>query len=122
MSPCDATPKTLKGQGWTSERDHALRVLLAADKSVRAIGREMGLDHALISRRIKALGLSREKCKAELEARDARVSRGREDHIARYKNARRGIVVPPHLEGDYYELLKSGVPIAEAYRRLGMAT
>lgn len=104
-----------KGAGWTRERDDALRAMVAAKMSVRSIGKAMGFSHVLIIRRIKALGL-----RSEIGATHS-VEAVRPNHVAQYKAARRGFVVPEELERDYYELLKTGVPIAEACRRLGIA-
>lgn len=101
-----------KGNGWTRERDEALRVMAASKMSTRAIGNALGLSHVIIVRRIKALGLRSEEQPS---------SAARPNHIADYKRARRGFHVPAHLEAEYYELLKTGVPIAEACRRLGIA-
>ena len=98
---------------WTKDRDDALRIMLAAKMTTRAIGEAMGLTQSMVARRIKATGL-----RTGLDSLPA--ERVKPDHIADYKKARRGFVVPEHLEHQYYELLKTGVPIVEARRRLGI--
>ena len=43
-------------------------------------------------------------------------------HLISYNLARRGFHVPEEQEGQYFDLLREGVPIAEAVRRLGLAS
>jgi DNA-binding MarR family transcriptional regulator len=82
-------------------------------KSARAIAKLLGVSHTLVSRRIK-----------DLELLEAPADRGQlspaATHIERCRDARRGFRVPPHLEAEYFELLKKGLPITEACRQLGI--
>ena len=100
---------------WTRELDEALHAMVAAKMTTRAIGASLGITQSTVARRIKFLGLREavEKLPGE---------RGKPAHIADYKKARRGFVVPEHLEREYFELLKTGMPIAAACERLGIVT
>lgn len=42
-------------------------------------------------------------------------------HLISYNRARRGFHVPREQERQYFELLREGVPIAEAARQLGLS-
>lgn len=98
-----------RGEGWTKERDELLRKLIADGKSQRQIGRAMDLDASLINRRIKKLGLSNPEPEKKSDV---------PLHIQNYRAARRGFSVPPHLENQYIELLRTGLSIDEVCRRL----
>lgn len=92
--------------------DKEIRRMHAARLSTRAMARHLGLYKTQVIRRIKKLGLDEERAEPKVNQRP--------DHIADYKRARRGFDVPAHLENQYFELIKSGLPIAEACRRLGI--
>ncbi|CCF19102.1 protein of unknown function [Pseudorhizobium banfieldiae] len=98
---------------WDRESDKALLAMVKSGMSHRSIAKEMGINHPQVSRRLAKL---REQ-EAEKSATNQLVI-GK--HLPSYKAARRGFHVPAHLEPQYFELLKSGVPIAEACRRLGI--
>jgi hypothetical protein len=99
----------VRGKGWTRERDGILRDLAAKELSARQIATKMGLSNVLVSKRIKKLGL-REVTEPKAPPQPS--------HIINYKRARRGFHVPGHLENQYFDLIRSGVSIAEACRRL----
>lgn len=42
-------------------------------------------------------------------------------HLQAYNRTRRGFDVPQRLEAQYFDLLRKGVPIAEAARQLGLS-
>lgn len=100
-----------RGEGWGKERDDALRSMVRDGKSTRVIAKEMNLHKTQVIRRIKKLGLRDE---------EVQETKPVAPHVQKYKLARRGFHVPAHLEGQYYELLKTGAPIAEVCRRLGI--
>lgn len=100
-----------RGDGWTKERDGVLRSMVRDDMSTRAIAKALNLHQTQVVRRIAKLGLREPQVEETKTAAP---------HIERYRSARRGFHVPAHLEDSYYELLKTGVPIAEACRRLGI--
>jgi DNA-binding transcriptional MerR regulator len=45
----------------------------------------------------------------------------RPHHLEKYHQARRGFHLPDHLENQYFDLLKTGIPTVEAARRLGIS-
>lgn len=110
-----ANDSGLRVAAWTPELDSALRAMVAQRLSTRVIAAAMALHYSTVARRIQALKLREEAEKVQAEP----VKR---DHLAEYKNARRGFVVPQHLELEYYALLKTGLPIAEVCQRLGITT
>lgn len=97
---------------WTDERDAALRTMVGNQISTRSIAAALGLHQTQIVRRIKVLKLK--------EAPPPKSTAP--DHIVKYQRVRRGFHVPPHLEAEYHQLLKSGVSIAEICRRLNIKT
>jgi IS30 family transposase len=97
---------------WTKDLDDALRAMLTAGMTTRAIGEALGMTQSTVTRRINA---------TRMRANTGQVVAAPiGSHLTRYKEARRGFSVPKHLELDYYELLKTGLPIVEARRRLGI--
>lgn len=118
---------------WNDDRDRELLRLHAEGLSCRKIGSHFGVSHVSVSIRMKVLGIephagrpqpvnrgARDRSAESLEAPKASRAPSSDDHVRSYKRSRRGFEVPAHLEGRYFELLKSGLPIAEACRRLGI--
>lgn len=102
-------------EGWTPEKD-ALLLKMKADKlSLREMGAELGINYSTVRYRLRYLSKqpAPRTTTPEVEA-------PRPTHIDRYNAARRGFTVPPHLEAEYFGLLKKGVPIVEACKRLGI--
>ncbi|THK33991.1 hypothetical protein EHS39_32970 [Ensifer sp. MPMI2T] len=119
---------------WNDERDRKLRELHAQGLTGRKIGDQLGVSNVSVARRIKVLGLEPHirlpppvskvapvKGVEDAEPREAAPAAMKGGaHVRPYKRARRGFEVPAHLEDRYFELLKGGVPIAEACRQLGI--
>lgn len=95
---------------WTEDLDRELRSLVRKKTPQRTIANLLGLHRIQVIRRIKKLGLAADDgCEKSFEP---------PLHIKNYKKFHRGFHVPEHQESAYYELLKSGVSIDEARRRL----
>ena len=118
---------------WNDERDRQLRELHAQGLTGRKIGTQLGVSNVSVARRIKALGLEPHikvsppvskvapvKGIEVAEPPEAASAVKGGAHVRDYKRARRGFEVPESLEDRYFELLKAGVPIAEACRQLGI--
>lgn len=116
---------------WNDERDIELRRLHSEGLSCRKIGSHFDVSHVSVSLRMKVLGIEPHAGRPAGRPKGARVNDApvsevatpavRSDcHVRPYQRARRGFEVPQHLEGRYFDLLKSGVPIAEACRQLGI--
>ncbi|MCO5730135.1 hypothetical protein NFC69_01060 [Rhizobium sp. SSA_523] len=80
----------------------------------------IGASHVTTWKRVRRLGIRISAAGASDE--ESRVPAPIGSHVEGYKLARRGFYVPAHLESQYFELLKAGVPIAEACRRLKITT
>lgn len=94
---------------WTDERDALLKQLLEAGATRRAVARHLGVNVKAVIRRINRLSL------------DQRAgSKATATHLDAYLSARRGFHVPRHLEAKYHELIRTGLPIAEICKRLGI--
>lgn len=102
--------------GWTPKND-ALLLKMKADKmSLRDMAAKLGINYGTVRfrlRRLEDLGVTIEQREQPAQS---------PTHIERYKAARRGFVVPRHLEAKYFGLLKEGVPIVEACERLGISS
>ncbi|NNV22034.1 AsnC family protein [Ochrobactrum pseudogrignonense] len=95
---------------WTAELDRELRSLVRKNTPTRTIANLLGVHRIQVIRRIKKLELTADNAGEKVfEA---------PPHIQSYKTSRRGFYVPPHQEAAYYDLLKSGVSIDEARKRL----
>lgn len=118
---------------WNDERDAQLRELHAQGLTGRKIGERLGVSHVSVGNRIRALGMelngtvpasikhgTRASAKEATQQPTPEFKGGA--HVGAYKRARRGFEVPKDLETRYFDLLKSGVPIAEACRRLGITS
>lgn len=117
---------------WNDERDSKLRALHAQGLTGRKIGDELGVSNVSVARRIKALGLAPHLKRPPVSNRPAKGVKDAEPpeaapavmecgaHVRPYKRARRGFEVPEHLEDRYFDLLKTGLPIAEVCRLLGI--
>lgn len=95
---------------WTESMDAFLKKRLQAGATRTSITEEMGLHRCQVLRRIKHLGITPENL-AERESTQPQ-------HIIDFKRKRRGFHVPEHKELEYYDLLKKGVSIDEACKRL----
>jgi hypothetical protein len=85
--------------------------------TTREIEDVIGLSHVTISKRIKSLGLPTRGRPVNREGG----AYAPPPHLAAHMRAKRGFHVPAHLESKYFELIKSGVPIADACRRLNIS-
>lgn len=121
---------------WTDEHIATLKRSLSKGMSTTQIAEVFGCSSTAVQNKMKSMGLV---SKSKLGNRTKRLPYDRlvekreekpkphsnrvindPPHVQAYKAARRGVVIPPHLEAEYYELLKQGVPIAEAKARLGV--
>lgn len=106
---------------WTDEKDQSLRRMAAEGVSTRKMAAAVGATHVTVWKRMARLGIraagsgsEHDNASAPAQVTAAPVA----DHIESYNRARRGFHVPHHLQSQYFDLLKAGVPIAEACRRL----
>ena len=106
---------------WTDASDAQLADLIQSGERIRKIGEIMGVSHESARRRALHLGLwhtsRQQRQKQEIVA-----SPQKPNHLEAYKSARRGFSIPAHLEGRYFDLLKSGMSIAEARQELEIIT
>lgn len=108
---------------WGDDKDELLRRMAGEGASLREIAAATGVSHVTAWKFAKRLGV-KVRGAAQKPAPDppqpAKVAAA--SHLEPYRRARRGFHVPAHLENEYFELLKAGVSIAEACRRLKINT
>lgn len=122
---------------WTEDLLKVLRKSHKDGMSAREIAEVIGCSQTTVSSKMRSLGLKAKPAgkpvrptrlpyerlvekRADKPAPQTPKTINDPPHVQAYKAARRGVVIPPHLEAEYYELLKQGVPIAEAKARLGV--
>lgn len=104
---------------WTPEKDDLLRdMFVRQGLSRRAIAKALGLHQWSISARVKRLGIDAQQGAKGGAMSTALLPPGA--HLRDYRRARRGFDVPPDLEGAYHDLLKRGLSIEDARRKLGL--
>jgi transposase-like protein len=115
-----------KKRFWTEKHDRIVIEGIRDGLAMSAIARKIGCAKNLVQRNAKRLGLTPANPSIR-KLDDAENSRKRkpklpEDppHLASYKAARRGVVIPRNLEQSYYDLLKKGVSISDALRTIGI--
>lgn len=100
---------------WTKERDAELVELHLSGMHGKEIAESMGIHRMAVSRRLRVL---RKDGLLTPPPSQAPAPRAVPEHIRRLRRAQRGFDVPPHLEAEYIALLKGGMSIADACRRL----
>ncbi len=105
----------MKDSSWDSERDAELIELHHSGMQGKEIAEIMSINRMAVSRRLRVL---REDGRLTPPPSRAPARGTVPEHIRRHRRAQRGFDVPPHLEAEYIALLKSGMSIADACRRL----
>jgi len=103
---------------WTTERDAELVRFHLSGMQGKEIAKSMGVHRMAVSRRLRVL---REAGLLTSPASLAPAQRAVPEHIRRLRLAQRGFDVPPHLEDEYIALIRGGVSIADACRRLNIS-
>lgn len=118
-----------KNKIWTPEMDAKLLEMRDARWSLRAMGHKLGCSHHAVARRLERLGTPLQKSlrshgKPTVEPvsppAEPTFLRQRQAQVRQIKGHRRGAVLPPELEQPYTDLLKQGLSIHEALKRLGI--
>lgn len=108
----------MSGSDWTKEREAELVELHLSGMQGKEIADSMGIHRKAVSRRLRVL---REAGLLTSPTSQAPAQRAVPEHIRRLKRAQRGFDVPPDLEDEYIALIKGGVSIADACRRLNIS-
>lgn len=105
---------------WTEDIIATVRQCNRDGLSARETADLIGCSQPAVSKKLKSLGLNPPS--SGMRSDEVKVSKIIKDppHVQAYKAARRGAVIPPDREVEYYELLKKGVSIAEAKARIGI--
>lgn len=111
---------------WNEKLDARLLSLNASGLTIRQVAESMRIGASSVQRRLQQLGVKAAHAKDDHSSMWGKPSRPKlkpiknPPHISAFKAKRRGFIVPDELEPEYYELLKQGLSIAEAKRRLGI--
>lgn len=111
------------GMVWTNQIDEMIRSSLAAGQPTRAVASMLGCSHTAVANRAKKLGITistHSAARMTPEPKPTERQSPSREAIVNAQRVRRGFDLPKEMEPEYLELLKSGVPIAEARRRLGL--
>lgn len=109
---------------WTAEMDQRLKQLNDQAMPMPKIAKELGVSYFAVNRRLAELEVM--PALAKRQHTNVRVAKpkvfctGASERISEIKAAQRGFKVPREKEPEYFELLKSGLSIAEARKRLGL--
>ncbi|TAA54571.1 hypothetical protein [Shinella sp. JR1-6] len=109
-----------RGSFWTKERDEEL-LRVSQELKGQALANHFGLTSSYCRYRLRQLRNHIPSARpALLKPEPAPVDHSVEGRVRAAADYRRGFSVPPEKQAEYIELLKTGIPVAEARRRLAL--
>lgn len=109
-----------RGSFWTKERDDEL-LRVSQKLKGKALADHFGITASYCRFRLRQLRGNIPTARPEIKAPEpVPVDTSIQARVRAAADYRRGFAVPPSKEAEYFELLKSGMPVAEARRRLAL--
>lgn len=110
---------------WTTQLDQLLTSLRKNGMTTRDIAKRIGVSQGAVQGRFTALlGVKRRRKRADPSTpteEQPSLLEQQSRHLQNIRAKQRGFTIPAELERDYIDLLKQGLPIAEALKRLGVS-